>query len=176
MIPYRVRQVLWALTARPLTESDLNLIDQILSPAEKSLFEQYSTNDQNHAIRVVKLVLAEPQSCLELQKAALLHDVGKVKVGRLSVIDRSVAVALKRLLPKRSKKWGIINLNQASRFQIPSIVRAQHADWGADMVKAAGGDELTVCLIRRHQDKIVPNQDSVEDRLLILLQAADNVS
>ncbi len=167
---------MWALTARPLAESDLDLIDQILTPAEKSLFEQYSTNDQNHAIRVVRLVMSNPQSCVALQKAALLHDVGKVKVGRLSVIDRSVAVALKRLLPKRSKMWGIIDLNQASRFQIPSIVRAQHADWGADMVKAAGGDELTVALIRRHQDKIEPNHDLDEDLLLITLQAADNVS
>ncbi len=176
MIPYRVKQVLWALSARPLTDDDLSLVDQILSPAERELFNRFSLNDQNHSLRVVKLVSADRPSNLSLQKAALLHDVGKVKVGRLSVIDRSVAVALKKLLPQQSKTWGGLTLADAKRFQVPSVVRAQHAAWGAEMVAAAGGDRLTIRLIERHQDKFEPNPDSEEDTLLMILQAADNIS
>ena len=172
MIPYRVQQVLWALTARPISAEDSKLINEILSPAERALFDQFSDNDQNHSLRVVKLILISKQKDnLPLKKAALLHDVGKVKVGRLSVIDRSVAVALKKLFPKRSKSWGSLKLETAKRFQVPSIVRAQHAEWGAEMVQAAGGDELTVSLILRHQDPPDPS-----DKLLSMLQSADNVS
>ncbi|MEM9776591.1 MAG: HD domain-containing protein [Chloroflexota bacterium] len=175
MIPYRVKQVIWALTARPLGQSDLALLDEVLSPQEKDLFLQFTSNDQNHSIRVVKIVLCKPDAALSLQKAALLHDIGKTRVGKLSVINRSIAVAVKYLMPGRSKAWGSLDLEKAKRYQLPSIVRAQHADWGAEMVKALGGDELTVRLIRRHQDKL-GEIVSDEDYLLTVLQAADDVS
>lgn len=172
---YRVKQVWWAWTARPLSAADLALLGSILSGAERELFEAYSINDQNHGIRVVKLIDRENEANLSLQKAALLHDVGKTKVGRLSVIDRSIAVAVKKIMPSLSRHWGMGELETANRFQLPSIVRAQHAAWGADMVQAAGGDPLTVSLIRRHQDKLGAI-DSEEDRLLQVLQIADDLS
>ena len=43
------------------------------------------------------------------------------------------------------------------------------------MAQAAGSDALTVALIRRHQDKL-GSIDSEEDRLLQLLQTADDLS
>jgi len=167
--------VIWAITARPLNRSDLDLLDEVLSPKEKELFLKFTSNDQNHSIRVVKMVRGESDPLLPLQKAALLHDIGKTRVGKLSVIDRSIAVAVKYLMPGRSKQWGSLNLETAKRYQLPSIVRAQHADWGAEMVQTIGGDELTVRLIRRHQDKLIEIV-SEEDHLLTLLQAADDMS
>ena len=172
---YRVKQVLWAWTARPLSDDDLALLGSILSRAERELFQTYTLNDQNHGIRVVKLIDKTNEANMSLQKAALLHDVGKTKVGRLSVIDRSIAVAVKKLFPAVSRGWGDGELALAKRYQIPSIVRAQHAAWGAEMVQAAGGDPLTVALIRRHQDKLGAI-DSEEDRLLQILQTADDLS
>ena len=176
MIPYRVKQVIWALTARPITQDDSKLLDEILTPAERQLFDRFSVNDQNHSLRVVRLVGVEQSTHFSLKKAALLHDIGKVRVGRLSIVDRSIAVALKRLLPKRSQEWGSLPLSECKRYQVPSVVRAQHAAWGAEMVEAAGGDPLTVSLIRRHQDRLKIQQNSEEDALLDLLQAADNAS
>ena len=85
-------------------------------------------------------------------------------------------MALKKLAPAKAKSWGSFELAQAKRYQIPPIVRAQHAEWGADMVEAAGGDEQTVNLIRRHQDPEGYELKSEEDILLRILQAADNVS
>ncbi|MEM8862433.1 MAG: HD domain-containing protein [Chloroflexota bacterium] len=175
MIPYRVKQVIWALTARPLNQSDIALLDEVLTPEERKLFLQFTDNDQNHSIRVVRVICQQPEPNLSLQKAALLHDIGKTKIGRLSVIDRSIAVAVKVLLPGRSKKWGELELSEAKRYQFPSIVRAQHAAWGAEMAQAAGSDQLTVDLIRRHQDKL-REIVSEEDCLLTVLQAADDVS
>ena len=167
--------MIWALTARPLKSSDHELLDEVLLPKEKELFLQFTVNDQNHSIRVVKLIRDGHHPILALQKAALLHDIGKTRVGRLSVIDRSIAVAVKYLMPGRSKQWGKLDLPEAKRYQLPSIVRAQHAKWGADMVDAIGGDEVTVRLIRRHQDKL-REIVSEEDYMLTLLQAADDVS
>ena len=176
MIPYRVKQVLWALTARPLPSSDLKLLSELLSPAEQELFKQFSVNDQNHSIRVVRLLISQGHTHASLQKAAVLHDIGKTRVDRLSVIDRSVAVALKYLLPSRARQWGTLDLKDAKRYQVPAIVEAQHARWGADMVLEIGVDDLTVSLIRRHQDKLPAGLNSEEDSLLVKLQAADNVS
>jgi hypothetical protein len=42
------------------------------------------------------------------------------------------------------------------------------------MVAAIGGDSLTVDLIRHHQDNLGETADSPEERLLRLLQWADN--
>ena len=175
MIPYRVKQVIWALTARPLQPAENALLDEILTDAERKLFDKFSLNDQNHSIRVVNLVRQYPDHNLAMQKAAVLHDIGKTRVGRLSVIDRSIAVAVKYLMPGRSKQWGSLDLEKAKRYQVPSIVRAQHARWGADMAQAAGSDPLTVELIRRHQDKL-REITCQEDYMLTVLQAADDVS
>lgn len=171
---YRVKQVWWALTARPLTPEQRELVSQLLSPAEEALFYRFALNDQNHSFRVVKYNRDKNYTNRSLLKASLLHDIGKTKVGRLSVIDRSVAVAVKAILPKVSQTWGTGELETASRFARPSIVRAQHAAWGAEMVEVAGGDRLTVALIRRHQDKM-GEIVSEEDRLLSLLQTADDL-
>lgn len=170
-----MKQVIWALTARPLKRSDLALLDELLTPEEKALFLRFSANDQNHSIRVVSVIKSGPNTDLALQKAALLHDIGKTRVGKLSVIDRSIAVAVKYLMPNRSKQWGELDIDHAKRYQLPSIVRAQHAAWGASMVDAIGGDAKTVMLIRRHQDKL-REVVSEEDYLLAILQAADDVS
>jgi hypothetical protein len=52
---------------------------------------------------------------------------------------------------------------------------ANHAEIGARWAKAAGCSELAVELIRRHEH---PVQDcrTESERLLVALQAADNVS
>lgn len=175
MILYRIKQVWWAWTGRSLTAEDRDLVDGLLTTAEGELFYRFTTNDQNHSVRVAKHLLSNQHDNRSLLKAALLHDVGKTKVGRLSVIDRSVAVAIKALLPKVSNAWGAVDILAANRFQKPSIVRSQHAAWGAEMVHAVGGDSLTVSLIKRHQDKL-SECVSDEDHLLKLLQKADDLS
>ncbi|MFT5194469.1 MAG: hypothetical protein ACI9EW_004214 [Cellvibrionaceae bacterium] len=172
---YRIKQVWWALSAGPLSEADRARVDELLSAAEKELFFKFTINDQNHSIRVVSHLIKQSHTNRSLLKAALLHDVGKTKVGRLSVIDRSVAVAVKGLFPKVSQAWGAGELHQAKRFHLPSIVQMQHAEWGADWVQAAGGDALTVSLIRRHQSKM-REIVSEEDYFLMLLQTADDLS
>ena len=171
---YRFKQVWWALSAQPLNSEDRRLVDELLSSAEKELFYRFSVNDQNHSIRVVKYNIGKNLKNRSLLKASLLHDIGKTKAGRLSILDRSVAVAIKAVLPSLSQSWGKRELEEASRFQRPSIVRAQHAEWGAEMVKAAGGDHLTVSLIRRHQD-MLNKPKTEEERLLAKLQIADDL-
>lgn len=171
---YRIKQVWWALVARPLNAEDRELVKKLLSSAEEELFYRFSVNDQNHSIRVVRYNINHNHNNQSLLKASLLHDIGKIKTGRLSIIDRSVAVAIKAIFPDLSHSWGQGEIAKASRFQRPSIVRAQHATWGAEMTKAVGGDPLTVSLIRRHQDSL--NEIvTEEDRLLSALQIADDL-
>ena len=170
---YRLKQVWWALIARPLTPEEHELVDRLLSPAEKELFYRFAVNDQNHSIRVVKYIIINQHSNRSLLKAALLHDIGKIKSGRLSIVDRSIAVAVKAILPKLSQAWGQGTLDTSFRFQKPSIVRAQHAEWGAEMMQKIDSDPLAVSLVRRHQNQLVEIA-SKEDELLAVLQIADD--
>lgn len=150
-------------------------IESVLNPAERSLFARFSLSDQNHGWRVLTLLRSQQADDPALLKAGLLHDIGKTRT-RITVIDRSLAVAGKVLLPGQTGKWGMIELEKAKRFERPFVVRRQHAAWGADMVAEIGGDALTVELIRRHQDKLSEAAHNRADQLLKILQWADNLS
>ncbi len=58
-----------------------------------------------------------------------------------------------------------------SSWARPFVVAVHHPEWGAEMVKAAGGTELAVELIRRHQER---EEREKERELLLALQEADS--
>jgi hypothetical protein len=53
------------------------------------------------------------------------------------------------------------------------VIRAKHPAWSAEDIAAAGGSALACALARRHQDRL-ETISGQEDRLLALLQAADD--
>ena len=168
---YRVWQFWQALFAFwPLPQQAWQEIEMVLMPAELALFRTFSLSDQWHSYRVMQ----DLQGCDVVDKAvltaALLHDIGKTRV-RIRIWERVIAVVLKRLLPDHVKDWG---QGEAKGWKRPFVVRAQHPEWGAQMVEKVGTAPLTVSLIRRHQDKVMKTAVTDEDRLLHYLQWADD--
>ena len=164
---YRVRQFWHALTARP-THSDLREVRAFLPPALFLLFSRLQPAEQAHAIAVFrKTSQADPHP--DLATAALLHDVGKIMYP-LSVWQRALIVLENRQPNGRGE--AAENGGQA----VHRLVADRHPDWGAELAGKAGATPLAAALIRRHQDPAPSNARSLEDRLLAVLQAADNQS
>jgi len=159
------------MVARPLVITVQQDIATILSPAEQTLFYQFSLSDQNHSYRVMQLVRTCRNDTKPLLAAALLHDIGKIRM-RLHWWDR-VFIVLAVVLGKRVYvRWG---QGEPFGWRKGIVVRLNHPAWGAEMAEAIGSDPLTVALIRRHQDKLPGNAAAtLENELLRLLQWADD--
>ena len=167
---YRLRQFWQNVAARPLTAVAQSEVSAQLTPAETTLFQQFSSSDQWHSYRVMKTLQAANHIHPDLLTAALLHDVGKTRVP-LSVWERSWVVVGQVIWPKKTAVWG---QDAPLGWKRPFVVKAQHPAWGADMAAAAGSSELAVGLIRRHQDNVPETAVSEMDHLLRHLQWADN--
>jgi hypothetical protein len=169
-IGYRLGQFWRNMTAAPLSPEAMGAVTAVLTTEELALFNRFSLSDQQHSYQVLYSLQTAGWTQPSLLKAALLHDVGKSCIS-LKVWERSLAVLLAMVAPQRMEAWG---QGEAQGWRRPFVVKAQHPAWGADMVAAIGGDSLTVDLIRHHQDNLGETADSPEERLLRLLQWADN--
>lgn len=142
----------------------------MLTPAEQALFQSYSYSDKWHTYRVLRTLKEAGCTQPELLTAALLHDVGKAGT-QLSAWDRSLVVLMTKVAPRRADAWG---QGEASGWRRPFVVKGQHAAWGAELARAAGSRPLVVELIRRHQEPLPPAAEGEVERLLCLLQWADD--
>lgn len=173
---YRFRQFWQGIRAAPLSGSEAEVVRRQLSPAEWSLFQTFTANDQVHSYRVWRTLQEAGQSHPALLKAALLHDIGKTRL-RLTVWERSLVVAGQALFPSRVLAWGSCSLATASFWQRPFIAWHQHPAWSAEMLAEAGSDRLTILLVRQHQTQLeaAAFSDHQEGNdLLTWLQWADN--
>lgn len=169
---YRVQQFWRAVQAQPLTSAQWTVVDGVLHEGERPLFRQFSISDQQHSYAVWQTLTEAGYTHLALQKAALLHDVGKTRVAWY-LWDKVAVVLGETFLPRQSQNWGQQPLNW---WRKPFVVRAQHAEWGAQMAEQAGSDPLTIQLIKRHQDRLTPPYNNEEDQLLAHLQWADDLN
>jgi len=176
---YRAHQFFQALTAVPSLD-DLEEVEEVLSPALLELFYRLQAGEQKHSIEIYRELKEQDETNIDLLVAALLHDVGK-SCHPLCIWERVVIVLSKSFFPDIVKEWGQA---EVSSWKRPFVVAEQHASWGAQLVKNAGGSAMTVALIRRHQDekyrKESKNNDLLdaflEERLLYRLQNIDNES
>ncbi|MEJ2570033.1 MAG: HD domain-containing protein [Anaerolineales bacterium] len=168
-IAYRASQFLNALFAR-LTPEDHLLIEKTLPPSLLEVFRRMGRSDQLHGVRVLRSVRAGGTDHPTLCAAALLHDVGKSR-HHPRLWDRILVVLATALFPEAVERWG--NAGEPRGLRRPFIIAAQHPRWGADIVRAAGGSDELVALVRRHQAiPPLPPQTQI-DRLLLRLQQAD---
>lgn len=170
---YRLGQgfrALLAVAARP----DLTQARQLLSECEYAAFCRLSRADQLHSARVLKEVTtADADAPTSLQKAALLHDIGKSRY-ILAVWQKTLSVLVRSLAP------GWFRLLSASDdltlWRAPFSVRAHHPRWSGEILRACGSDAAVVWLAEHHQ--IAP--DSLDSHplhaQLVALQRADNRS
>ncbi len=167
----RVRQTIQALLAwvRPV---DNALAGDYLSTELYALFKRMARSDRQHHLRVLARLLDAGHDHPALLTAALLHDVGKIRV-RFTIPDRIIAVLVKRFLPHRFETW---SQREPRGWRKAIVVSAQHPEWGAEMVAKSGGDALTVALIRYHQTPVTDTMDETLRDLLPHLQTADDAS
>ncbi len=168
---YRANQFWADLRAAP-DSVDLEQARFFLNPDEFQLFLQLQPAEQAHALEVVHKLQAHGEKNPMLLEAALLHDVGKV-LHPVQRWERVVVVLAKAIFPGRVRQWGT---GDATGWRKPFVVAEQHPAWGADMAARANAAPLAVNLIRRHQDTLTNEPQSVEDCLLQSLQQADDAS
>ena len=170
-LPYRVRQFKSAL----FPPSQLVRTEDIrayLTPSQLTLFRRLQKSEQWHAFSVLQTLLESGQKNADLLNAALLHDLGKIHYP-LKVWERVMIVMVRRFAPRLLQRWGQETPQGLSK---PFVVACHHAEWGADLAARAGASKLTIELIRRHEELVDTNSRSRKDRLLHLLQQADNSS
>ena len=163
---YRVGQFGRSLSGR-LSREQLTQVESWLTPQLFELFCRLTPSEQYHAHRVRQTLAAGGQTNPDLLTAALLHDVGKSKMP-LAIWERMLIVLGFKFVPARAFRWGT-GPDPSSAWARPFVVAVHHPEWGAEMVKAAGGTDLAVELIRRHQER-----KEKEKELLLALQEADN--
>mgnify|MGYP000936403038 CR=1 FL=1 len=160
-IPFwgRAKQFFRSLTASPLKDSDLKYIQRYLSEQERALFFQMDIIDQRHALEAARYAhRAATARGLGHQrhlivKAALLHDIGKVK-GDLPLLARAKYTLFQPKPGKnQNKAWAALK---------------DHAQRGAHMAETFGTEPEVVRLIRGHHN---PPQDEAAQ----VLQEADNL-
>lgn len=168
---YRARQFWLAWRAQSPTEDELVPARSILTAEQMQLFSRMQSSEQIHALRVLQTVQQQGETDPDLQTAALLHDIGKVRAP-LRIWERILIVISKEFFPERAKMWGA---GQPQGWKRPFVIAEQHPAWGSEMASDVSTSRLAVSLIRRHQspdetEPICPR----EDRLLKILQNADH--
>ena len=164
---YRVSQFYRSLTEQPARE-DLERAETLLPSKLFELFTQMQPFEQAHVIRVMDGMISFGYDDPEVQIAALLHDVGKVK-HPIRPWERTVAVIVRRVFPNKFHQWG---QGKANLFGRAIVVAARHAEWGAELSAAAGASQRVVRLIRNH-DADLTNFDGQDRLVLSDFQAVD---
>ena len=169
---YRVEQFLRALTARHnISEQRIAQATWILTPQARALFARQPPQDQAHALAVYDTLVREGHSSQDLLAAALLHDVGKA-AAHLPAWQRGLYVLVEGFAPRLLA--GADRVQTGGRWRSISDY-ARHAEIGARWARDAGCSPLTVALIRGHEEQ-AHSGDTVEGRLLSILQAADGAN
>lgn len=166
----RVRQTMLLVLAWWMPVDD-ELARAYLSDSEYNLYVRMSRAARQHHLRVLKQLLSAGHTEKALLKAALLHDVGKIRYP-FGLPEKVLVVLTKKAMPHYYKTWGE---KPPQGWKRPFVVSRQHPQWSAEMAAAVGTNPITLELIRRHQDKPITGDDST-DHLLRLLQWADDLS
>ena len=142
-----------------------------LPPEALVLFQDMSTADRAHSLRVFQWLRQQGYEQPDLLAAGLLHDCGKA-AANLSVWQRTLKVLLRKLAPHW---WRALSAPVApDHWRYPFYILADHARIGAEWATDAGCSEITCWLIANHE-KDIP-ADHPHARLLRALQRADAAS
>ena len=126
---YRVKQFIWAITAR-MNEEDVLFMKHYLSKKEQELFLKLRVYEQKHSIRVAYELqkCAKENQVEEYIRLGLLHDVGKSKYP-LNPVEKSVIVLLNRLSKEKIQRWNGLKMVKCYY---------QHGEIGYQLLKELG--------------------------------------
>lgn len=141
-----IRRFVGSLWPAGPSTADAAWAEDRLLPGERDLWRRMSRADRRHAVAVAREVerrLGSPPR--PVLAAALLHDVGKLVSG-LGTYGRVVATLSGAAAGRETaSQWS------ASRgFTRRVGLYLQHPDLGADLLRLAGSDDLTIEWARQH--------------------------
>lgn len=151
-----MRRFLGAIVSRYPSPPDQLFVAGLLGEEEAGLFWRQETPDLAHAVVVARRLLAAHPGRSDLARAALLHDVGKIRA-RLGTLGRSVASVLEAA-----------HLPLAGRMS----TYANHGEAGARMLEDIGLEGIAVYFARHHR---TGPPDDVDPEDWEALRAADDV-
>lgn len=143
------------LSARPLDGDEHRRVVSLLRPAEHAVFLAQPSIDQRHALDAATSIAAALPDRIDLQRAALLHDVGK-RHARLGVIGRVLATLAAKL---EVTVWG--------RFR----AYLEHGPAAAAELADLGAEQVVVVFARYHHG---PRPGGVSAEDWEALQRADS--
>lgn len=153
----RIRQFYNYMTAIVDAEDKIYL-DKCLNIDERNLFYKLSVHEQKHSINVAKDVESICDKNLmnsnDLVKAALMHDIGKLKT-KMNIIEKSIIVILDNISGGRIKRF--TNIQKI-------YVYYNHANDGAKILEELNEDSRILYLIRNHHNKSI--RDDLELSIL----------
>lgn len=174
-IYYRVSQFVRGLAAH--VEADEMLVAaQVLPKPALARFCQMPVDAQRHSFDVLYSLQDAGYTDPHLAAAALLHDVGKVAANEcgahLHLWLRGPLVLLHALMPDRMRRWATDIPDSGWRYILH--VHLTHPQIGATWASQTHCSELTCWLIEHHQDNLTGRPKDYKERLLTVLQWADN--
>jgi putative nucleotidyltransferase with HDIG domain len=135
----------WRHASARVTAEERASAERVLGPLAP-FFLGLPVNDQRHGLDVLATVTRfEPQPSPLLQQAALLHDLGKAEA-HFSVIERSLTVFLQAVSPRILRAMVRSRPAFARRYRI----YADHAQIGAERLRAAGAADLAAIVAEHH--------------------------
>lgn len=161
----RIKQFIRGLFAR-VTENDYTFIADYLTQDELDLFKSMSRYDRKHALDVGRY-LARHGAGFPLIRAGLLHDIGKARCPELTLVRRSVCVAIEAYKPEEAKVLGEKGKGKLARAL---DVHQNHPALGAQILEELDTDPYIVSLVRFHQEGKAPVETQ---RDLAVLRDAD---
>jgi hypothetical protein len=158
-----VRRFLGSLWPGGPSSADEAWVREQLLPGEVELWSRMSGPDRRHAVGVARRTagLLGAGATRPVLASALLHDVGKVD-GGLGTFRRSIVTALALVLGRDRVSRGSGRMGRYLR----------HDAIGADLLRAAGSDDLTVAWAREHH--LHPERWSVPAAVGAALKDADD--
>jgi hypothetical protein len=152
-----VRRFFGSLSTRPPSAEDAAWAHAQMLPAEEAVWERMSTVDRRHAVDVARRVVAaaDPAPPRPVVAAALLHDCGKTEAG-LGTFERVGATVWITVVGRARAGTGDGRIARYTR----------HEPIGAELLRAAGSDPVTVSLVAGSPDAPAAS--------LALLRAADD--
>lgn len=171
---HRVQQFLASLWPQ-VTAGERAELSRWLPPLAVALFQRMALRDQRHSLDVFHRVQRSAPDQPDLLAAALLHDAAKTALpGRRARLHHRVLVVLMEAARPGSVQQ--VARDDPASWRYPFFLHLHHPDLGARLAEQAGCTALTAELIRRHQVKLTDPPSDECERLLALLQRADETS
>ena len=171
----RFKQFYNALTAK-FNFADVLYVRARLNDSEAQLFFQMGIAEQVHAVNTAKAVEKLLEKAVKsvdrkiLLKAALLHDVGKIK-GSMKLWHKSACVLFDEFCPCKAQRLASFEQPKGS-LAYALYVYYHHPRIGARKLEKISGGYRLCALVRFHHEKKSPEEIATE---LYYLKTADGM-